>query len=75
MRVVLFLLPGFGLHDEDYSRLIASSGVDSHVTFDVWPRTVEEVERTNIGIPGQQDSPNDGDRPGPPSQPWQPIIF
>ena len=58
MRVVLFLLPGFGLHDEDYSRLIASSGVDSHVTFDVWPRTVEEeVERTNIGIPGQQDSP------------------
>ena len=54
MRVVLFLLPGFGLHDEDYSRLIASSGVDSHVTFDVWPRTVEEVERTSIG---QWDSP------------------
>lgn len=53
MRVVLFLLPGFGLHDEDYSRLIASSGVDSHVTFDVWPRTVER-SRTSIG---QWDSP------------------
>ena len=53
MRVVLFPLPGFGLHGPDYASLIASSGVDSHVAFDVWPRTVEAV--TAIGPP---DSPS-----------------
>ena len=53
MRIVLFLLPGFGLRGPDYASLIASSGVDSHVAFDVWPRTAEAV--TAIGPP---DSPS-----------------
>ena len=49
MRVVLFLLPGFGLRGQDYASLIASSGADSHVSFDVWPQTAEEVKRTGLG--------------------------
>lgn len=45
----LLILPGFGLHAEDYESLVSESGAHAHTVFDVWPRNVDEVYK--LGAP------------------------
>ena len=49
MLTALIILPGFGLHAEDYANLAAFSGIASHTVFDCWPRDLQGV--LQIGAP------------------------